>query len=835
MPVLRSPWIISTVSSCRDSASDDRMWRGACLRRALKGLAVAVGLLLAFLAHAGSPNGAPHEAGASDSRDRASATEARVPDGLVAADWGTIQRQMRLGRYQPKAVDGGYAAANPAHALAIAYGHEGTTSLSPRGGDNEVWRLGLRLAGVGYERLRPVGEPASVDKDARTLIYQRAEGLTEWWVNDRDGLEQWFELDARPSAGERLTLAIDDTGARYPVTIDPTVTQQAYLKASNTDGDDVFGATVAVDGDTVVVGAQGEDSSAAGVDGDETDNSADFAGAAYVFTRDWSGTWSQQAYLKAFNTDARDFFGGSVGIDGDTVVVGAPGEASSATGVDGDETDNSEPLAGAAYVFTRDGNGTWSQHAYLKASNTDIEDLFGTTVAVDGDTVVVGTRSEDSSATGVDGDETDNSANLAGAAYVFTRDGSGTWSQQAYLKASNTDAFDQFGIFSVGVDGDTVVVGAVGEASSATGVDGDQSDNSVDSAGAAYVFTRDGSGTWSQQAYLKASNADARDQFGISVAVDGDTVVVGAPREDSSATGVDGDETDNSANLAGAAYVFTRDGSGTWSQQAYLKASNTDAFDQFGIFSVGVDGDTVVVGAVGEASSATGVDGDQSDNSVDSAGAAYVFTRDGSGTWSQQAYLKASNADARDQFGISVAVDGDTVVVGAPREDSSATGVDGNQADNSSFQAGAAYVFSSKVDLAIDKTSGAMFVEPGGIQTYTIEVSNFGAIDVIDARVEDDPPARLGHLSWTCTSAGMASCNAGGTGPIDELVTIPASDSVTFTLEATLQDTNNEPVTNTASVTAPTGLTDSNGGNNTDSDTDRVALYFSSFESVEPD
>jgi FG-GAP repeat len=195
-----------------------------------------------------------------------------------------------------------------------------------------------------------------------------------------------------------------------------------------------------------------------------------------------------------------------------------------------------------------------------------------------------------------------------------------------------------------------------------------------------------------QQAYLKASNTGVGDFFGISVAVSASTVVVGAPYEDSNATGVDGDQADNSAPNAGAAYVFIRSGT-TWSQQAYLKASNTERNDWFG-WSVAVSASTVVVGATREDSNATGVDGDQADNSATDAGAAYVFVRGGSGTtWSQQAYLKASNTEAMDYFGRSVAVSASTVVVGAPGEDSNATGVNGDQADNSAESAGAAYVF----------------------------------------------------------------------------------------------------------------------------------------------
>ncbi|WP_295449705.1 Ig-like domain repeat protein, partial [uncultured Thiodictyon sp.] len=158
--------------------------------------------------------------------------------------------------------------------------------------------------------------------------------------------------------------------------------------------------------------------------------------------------------------------------------------------------------------------------------------------------------------------------------------------------------------------------------SSATGVNGTQSNNSALSAGAAYVFVRSGT-NWTQQAYLKASNTQAGDQFGWRVAVSGDTVVVGAPYEDSNATGVDGNQGDNSASSAGAAYVFVR-GATTWTQQAYLKASNTGIGDQFGL-SLAVSGGTVVIGTDLESSNATGVDGNQSNNSASSAGAAYVF------------------------------------------------------------------------------------------------------------------------------------------------------------------------------------------------------------------
>jgi hypothetical protein len=676
----------------------------------------------------------------------------QTPDGLSAAEWNGIQAQIAAGKYRAYAsAAGGFVSANPAHGWQIAYGADGVTRLTPRqAGD---WQVGLQLTGYGYEADRSenlAGLVPTLAADGQTLTYRWDDNLSEWWVNRANGLEQGFTLRARPgtangqplalelavtgsltpaqngggvaflddrgasvltydkllvtdangktiparfslSQGERagvrgnaLRIVVDDTHAAYPLTIDPLF-QQAYLKASNTEMNDSFGASVAVSGDTLVVGAPYEASNATGVNGNQADNSAAYAGAAYVFTRS-GGIWSQQAYLKASNTGASDFFGWSVAVSGDTLVVGALYESSNATGVNGNQADNSAAYAGAAYVFTRSG-GVWSQQAYLKASNTGASDFFGWSVAVSGDTLVAGASGEDSNATGVNGNQADNSAAYAGAAYVFTRSG-GVWSQQAYLKASNTGASDFFG-WSVAVSGDTLVAGAYGEASNATGVNGSQADNSAAYAGAAYVFTRSG-GVWSQQAYLKASNTGADDYFGYAVAVDGDTVVVGAPYEASNATGVNGNQADNSAYSAGAAYVFTRSG-GVWSQQAYLKASNTEAWDNFGT-SVAVSGDTLVVEAPYEASNATGVNGDQTDNSAGSSGAAYVFTRSG-GVWSQQAYLKASNTEANDYFGYAVAVDGDTVVVGAPYEDSNATGVNGNQADNSAYSAGAAYVF----------------------------------------------------------------------------------------------------------------------------------------------
>jgi trimeric autotransporter adhesin len=625
----------------------------------------------------------------------APADDASVPKGLAPSDWSSIRAAYEAGRHAVHADDaapGHFVARNPAQQWLTRFDGRGF-STTPNAGD---WSWGLELVSYGRgDAQQAINGTACVQTSGGRVEYAWNPALIEWYINDQRGFEHGYTLRERPegvngpdgmlhftlavrgdlipsvsdngrdvafaSATEGVTataltynnlkvfdadgvhlaasfqaittaagtpalrLTIDDTHARYPITIDP-VAQQAYLKASNTGTDDRFGQSVAVSGDTVVVGASHEDSNATGANGDQADNSAGDAGAAYVFVRSGT-TWTQQAYLKASNTELRDYFGSNVAVSGDTVVVGASSEDSSATGVNGDQADNSASFAGAAYVFVRSGT-IWTQQAYLKASNTDAGDYFGTSVAISGDTVVVGASREDSNATGVNG-ANNNSATDSGAAYVFVRSGT-VWTQQAYLKASNTGVRDGFGR-SVAVSGDTIVVGAYGEASNATGVNGNGANNSAPNSGAAYVFVRTGT-TWTQQAYLKASNTEVGDDsFGISVAVSGDTVVVGAQQEDSNATGVNGDQADNSASFAGAAYVFVRSGT-TWTQQAYLKASNTGGGDDEFIFgdifgcSVAVSGDTVVVGAFWEDSSATGVNGNQADNSAFGAGAAYVFT-----------------------------------------------------------------------------------------------------------------------------------------------------------------------------------------------------------------
>ena len=260
--------------------------------------------------------------------------------------------------------------------------------------------------------------------------------------------------------GAQTSNTATNSGAAYVfVRLGTNWVQQAYLKASNAEKEDNFGIGIAIEADTIVVGASGEDSAARGLNGNENDNAATDSGAAYIFKR--SGTnWVQQAYLKASNTATNARFGARVTISGGTIVVGATGEQSGASGVNGDQSDRSVPGSGAAYVFVEDGtNGV--QQAYLKSSNPMLYANFGLPPAISGDTLVVAAPNEASSGRGVNGTQNNDRSSGSGAAYVFVRNGT-NWTQQAYLKASNADMNDAFGS-AVTISGDTVVVGARGE------------------------------------------------------------------------------------------------------------------------------------------------------------------------------------------------------------------------------------------------------------------------------------------------------------------------------------------------------------------------------------
>ena len=402
--------------------------------------------------------------------------------------------------------------------------------------------------------------------------------------------------------------------------------EESGLIASDAAKNDRFGVSVAVDNDTAVVGAFQPTYDDSGV-------TISRPGAAYVYTKDSNGAWSQQAKLTASDGADGDEFGISVAVDGDTVVVGARGDVSK---------------TGAIYVFTKPSDGDWTStitETKLTATGGAADDLFGASVALYGGTIVVG-------------------APGAGSAYVFTRNSeTGEWSQVAKLTASNAGADDLFGN-SVAVDDDTIAVGAYGK-------DG----NSLADSGLVYVFVKSGGVAWAtttETVQLRASDRAANDNFGRSVAVGSSTIVVGAS----------GDR--NAADLStGSAYVFTEPDTG-WAnsagiETAKLTASDAAYTDQFGR-SVAVYGDTIVVGA------------HQNDDDGPDSGSIYVFIKPTNG-WTDTAgtvKLTASNAATGDRFGIALALDGDTALVAAPRNDAND---DDDDTGNDVLGAGSTYVF----------------------------------------------------------------------------------------------------------------------------------------------
>ncbi|AVP96379.1 hypothetical protein C7S18_03865 [Ahniella affigens] len=373
--------------------------------------------------------------------------------------------------------------------------------------------------------------------------------------------------------------------------------------------DDRLGRAVAYSSDSIVIGAPSDDNGAF-VD----------AGSVYVYIRS-GAVWTRQQKIDPPVPETNAGFGSSVSISGNTLVIGSPLSTTS----DGN-------ASGAAYVYLRTGS-TWALQQALDPAARNAGDRFGTSVDVEGDNLIVGSRL---------GDATNTSQ---GTAHVFTRSGS-VWTEQQRLTASDGVSGDNFGN-TVAFSGNSVIVGANLAFVSA-----------LESAGAAYVFVRN-AGVWSQQQKLVAPTAGDLDEYGADVDIEGDTAIVGQRNED----GV--------AQNTGAARVYARSGN-TWSLQGTLTATDAAANDFLGL-TVALSGNFALVGAFTE--DRTG---------LLNAGAAYLFERNGSNVWAQKDKYIASDAGNDDQFGFEVAMGPGFGVVGSPLDDNS-DGVD----------AGATYVFNN--------------------------------------------------------------------------------------------------------------------------------------------
>ena len=651
-----------------------------------------------------------------------------------------------------------------------------------RPGQDGGWSFGLQLRAHGRGRTTRAVERANASETAAKLEYVRG-ALSEWYVHAGPGIEQGFTLHERPegtgplalhfdldtdllpapSADGRsvafatpsgsllhyaglfaydalgaplparlvlgpgqLSIEVDDAGASYPVTIDPLVYMEAKQVAFDASADDHFGSSVAVDGDTAVVGAPDDDDDTAGAD----------TGAVYVFVRAGAG-WVLQQKLTASDMAAGDNFGASVAISGDTIVVGAPGDDDTLAGAD----------AGSAYVFRR-ASDVWSEDAKLLAPDLAASDGFGGSVAVFLETILVGARQGDSGVAD------------SGSAYVFVYDALaalGTrWPFQAELNASDAAAGDSFGA-SVSLDGETAVVGAYGN------------DDGGSASGSAYVFVRTGT-VWAEEQKLTASDDSAGDEFGWSVAVSGDTVVVGAHMDDN------GQGTD-----AGSVYVYSR-ADAVWNEQDRIESQNGGNGDHFGQ-SVAISSDAVAVGAPEDGNGE---------------GEVVVFARTGT-TWPQILRQRAADRDNGDNFGSSVALSGGSLAVGAPMDD-----------DLISNQGGAYlyYAYQQNVDLEVTKSVSDPEPTEGATVVFTVTVTNWGADDARVVAISDPFPTGLVYVD-SLASRGTYNVNTG----LWEIGTVPRYSAASLTITATVPiGSAGATVTNTATLLAFDATPDNNVG-----------------------
>lgn len=523
---------------------------------------------------------------------------AAMPKELRAAYIAAVQQQAPASYTASSLGQQRFLAENEAHRFATTFDRSGVVVSV----DDAAVSMTMRAVGLGCEDAVSALATPEPTAEGNWIRYQR-EGLEEWYLNGPLGLEQGFVLSEPPAcagtkvvtiessgdvraelddadgdgrgdalrfvddegrgvlaytdlfvkdalgktlpawlsveAGE-IKIHVDDTGAVYPVEMDPLIgVTQAKLFAPAGGSYGHFSDAVAIDGDTVVVGAPY----------DEVGGNVNH-GSVYVFTRA-GGVWTQQQQLVAADGAAGDLFGYAVAISGDTALVGAV-HANAGFSI----TD-----AGAVYVYVRS-SGVWTQQQKLTAPISGSYLYFGCSVGLSGDTALVG----------MTGDTTGGL--IHGSAYVFVRSG-GVWTAQQKLTASDGEAARYFGN-QVALDGNTALVGTYFDYSFPS--EGDH-------AGWVYVFVRNGV-TWTQQQKLAPSDGEPNDLFSSALALSSDTALVGAYADD---IGTNEDQ--------GSAYVFVRNGA-TWTQQQKLISSGGAAFDGFG-FSVALSGDTALVGASG--------------------------------------------------------------------------------------------------------------------------------------------------------------------------------------------------------------------------------------------
>jgi hypothetical protein len=448
-----------------------------------------------------------------------------------------------------------------------------------------------------------------------------------------DGIN-WVPMDGRSIAGSDL---LNSGNASESVLIpDISSIPERILNSPMPAIGAWFGYSVAIDGDYMVIGSPSDDGSA---------GSLSLDGDVYIYKKDFGGV-NNWGLIKTLTLPLGDF-GFSVAISGSYIVVGAPYEGGSTNAIGG---------AGEAYVYKKDQGGVdnWGLIKTLNSSNEDTSDYFGSSVAISGNYIVVGAPQDDGSTDAI---------SSAGEAYVFYKDQGGTdnWGLIKTLNSSNEDASDNFG-WSVAIDDDYMVVGAYDDGGST---------DAISSAGEAYVFKKNqgGPNNWGLIKTLNSSNEDTSDYFGSSVAIDGDYIVIGAYLDDGTADAI---------SRAGEVYIFKKDQGGpdNWGLIKILNSPDEDIDDFFGN-SVAIDGDYIVVGAYDDGGST---------DAISRAGEVYIFKKNqgGPNNWGWIKTLNSPNESNTDRFGNSVAIDGEHIVIGAYLDDDISEGVP---------NAGEAYLF----------------------------------------------------------------------------------------------------------------------------------------------
>jgi len=389
-----------------------------------------------------------------------------------------------------------------------------------------------------------------------------------------------------------------------------------------------------------------------------------------------------------------DRFGWAMDIDGDFALI-------SAVEKDFEESNGTilESL-GAVYAFRKDSNGNWIETQKIIPSDTETSRFFGWSISMSGSTAVVGAFFNSTDANGA------NPIIAAGAAYILQRDANGLWAETQKIVASDRSESARFGN-SVSIDANQLIVGAFQDKFDATG------NNELLSAGAAYLFTRNSNGVWTETQKIVASARDQFIEFGTTVAIDANSVVVGVPREKNT-----------NGFTVGGAYFFEKNSSGTWLETAKVVSNEEEGFDRFG-YRVSIDDGTALIGAIGEDADASGA------NPLNNAGAAYIYKRDGGGTWSRMQKLVPMDRDFGNYFGASLQLSGKNAIISGTSE----LGGGGNRSNEFAVSNNAAYIFTEDANgvwverdkfQASDQEEGDYFGRSVAIDSGNIMV---GAID----------------------------------------------------------------------------------------------------------